>query len=498
MAFFNSKFYRVCPFEGIISIKIKSFIMKKSLQLFPFFLLAICQVLFNVHVFAEKDQNDLFVRLETDSPFTSLYLLPTFSDSQVFTAPYIKQLEAVLRFDLENNGSTFLIKSNETYDRIPQSATQKDLGAPVDWTKRHISHVVKLSIQDRTVSAIQLDAETKVAHETQVFSLTGNLDQDRRQIHLIADLVHKAFFGINGIAATKILFSNKVKTTQAKSGQNWVSEIWEMDYDGANARQLTKDQSECITPAWLPPKPGFTSGGFLYVSYKLGQPKIFIASFKNLDKTSRLSLMGGNQLMPAISRQRDKVAFISDITGNPDLFIQPFSLEKGAEGKPQQIFSAKKASQGSPTISPDGRSIAFVSNKDGSPKIYVMEIPEAGTSLKEIKPKLITKRNRENTAPVWSPDGTKIAYCARQGGERQIWIYDCVTGQEKQITDGPGHKENPSWAPNSLHLVFNTAGDKAELFIIHLNQTKAMRIGSESGERRFPAWEPAAYAVSNK
>jgi TolB protein len=205
----------------------------------------------------------------------------------------------------------------------------------------------------------------------------------------------------------------------------------------------------------------------------------------------RLTYLPGTQLMPAVSWQRDKVAFISDVTGNPDLFVQPFSPETGAQGKPQQVFSAKQATQGSPCFSPDGKKLAFVSNKDGSPRIYVISIPQPGASLKNIKANLITKRNRENSAPSWSPDGKKIAYCARSQGERQIWVYDFTTNEERQLTEGAGNKENPSWAPDSLHLVFNSSDtNHSELFLINLNQAESIQITGGPGEKRFPNWEP--------
>ncbi len=173
--------------------------------------------------------------------------------------------------------------------------------------------------------------------------------------------------------------------------------------------------------------------------------------------------------MPTLTRQRDKVAFISDVTGNPDLFVQEFNPDAGAMGKPQQIFSSLKATQGSPTFSPDGKQIAFVSNKDGSPKIYVMDVPAPGTPLKDIKAQLATKHSTESSAPTWSPDGTKLAYCAKTGGFRQIWGYDFSTKEERQLTQGVSNKENPTWAPNSLHLIYNSSdADASELYLINL------------------------------
>jgi len=179
------------------------------------------------------------------------------------------------------------------------------------------------------------------------------------------------------------------------------------------------------------------------------------------------------------------------VTGNPDLFLQGINPETGATEKPRQIFRANRAVQSTPTFSPDGKRIAFVSNKDGSPRVYVMTIPPPSTKLEDIKVQLLSKQSRESTAPNWSPDGTKIAYCAMTQGVRQLWIYDFDKKEERQLTQGPGNKENPVWAPNSLHLAFNSTGaNGSELYLLNLHQPQAVKITSGAGEKHFPSWEP--------
>lgn len=445
----------------------------------------------SLHVFslsAEEVDGPLVVKLATESSLEPLYLLPMTSEQSTFSDATIRQLEQILAFDLNHNGATSVVKKTAENDQYGQSGTFNQLGAAAGWKDKHIHYVVKPQIQGEKLAIVMLDVQKHTLKSADAFPLTGDINQDRRQVHRAADVIHKALLGTDGIASTKILYT--IKTQTSADSSKAISEVWEADYDGSNARQLTNEKTTCVTPVYLPPKAGFTAGGYLYVSYLLGQPKIYVGSLKD-GKSSRLTYLRGNQFMPAISQQRDKVAFISDVTGNPDLFLQNFAPEKGAIGKPQQIFSARQATQGSPTFSPDGKRIAFVSDKDGSAKIYVINIPEPGANLKEIKATLISKANRENSAPAWSPDGTKLAYCARTSGDRQIWIYDFNAKQEKQITQGAAHKENPSWASNSLHLVFNTSDPKAsDLFIINLNQTEATKITSGPGEKRFPSWEP--------
>jgi TolB protein len=121
-----------------------------------------------------------------------------------------------------------------------------------------------------------------------------------------------------------------------------------------------------------------------------------------------------------------------------------------------------------------------------------MDVPHSIQQMRAPKPTLISKRNRENTAPTWSPDGSKIAYSSKTDGTRQIWIYDLHKQEEWQLTDGNGHKENPSWAPDSQHLVFNSVnGHRCELYLVNLHQADVVRISQGPGEKRYPAWDPA-------
>ena len=429
---------------------------------------------------AEQDET-IVVRLSTETQRIPLYLAHLASGEG--DVSYAAKLEKVLQFDLEYNGMTALIPANKQREQLAASADIDRAIPPSNWKTLGAYYLVKGKVENNQLTLRLYAVNVPNAQCIDRIPLSGNLSKDRRQIHHLADMIHKALFNKEGIASTRLLYSVKKKEEAV-----WNSEIWESDYDGENRRQLTLNSGYSITPVYVPSKPGFSAGSFFCVSYKTGQPKIYYQSLG--EKTPhRLTLLKGNQLMPAISRQRDKIAFISDVTGNPDLFIQPFNAEKGAIGKPYQIFATHLATQGTPTFHPDGSKIAFVSNKDGAPRIYMMEIPKPGTSIQGLKAALISKRNKESTAPAWSPDGSKLAYCAVSQGVRQIWVYDFTKREERQLTQGPGNKENPSWASNSLHLVFNCSdAGSCELYMINLNQANAVRISSSDGEKRFPSW----------
>ena len=414
------------------------------------------------------------VRLSTETSLQPLVMAEIESEAPAFSAEYLQKLVSIAEFDFAHNGQMQLLPKNRP--------NGNDL---TQWSGPNAAFVLQVSCKNQQIALRILQTSSRKILQTPFRSICGDLSQDRREIHLLSDWLYKNLFQQEGIASTKIVYCISNGPFSHK-----IAEIWESDYDGGNPRQITSEKNYAITPIYLPPQKGHLSGGLLFVSYVSGQPKIYACSRKG-GVAKRVIYLGGNQLMPAISPSGDAIAFISDITGNPDLFLQPFDKTKGALGKPRQIFAAAHATQGSPTFSPDGKRIAFVSNKDGAPKIYIMEIPPQGLSLKQVHPKLISRKNSENSAPAWSPDGTKIAYCARSpGSDRQIWIYDLLSQKEMAVTDGPGHKENPSWAPDSLHLVFNSSdAGKAELFLLPIHQRRPTLLPSPPGEKLFPAWE---------
>lgn len=438
-----------------------------------------------IHSVSIYSEEEMTVCLETNCPLESIYLNEMENEDSIFNVSYLQKLQKVLEFDFSHNGATKLFKG-KTDDFPLKGLSFEAMEQTAIWKKNQVDYVLKTRVNNKKLEARLLIISKNMIKSFEGIDLSGNLNDDRRKIHLLADAIHQALFNKEGIASTKFLYAIKEKNALGE----YESNIFEADYDGQNVRQVTKNMGYCISPLYVPAKKGCLPGSFFYVSYKTGQSKIYVASLKD-GKGIRLNDFKGNQMMPAITIFSDKLAFISDYTGNPDLFLQPFSKEEGVLERPQQIFALKHATQGSPAFSPDGKKIAFVSNKDGSPKIYVMTIPEKGASVKDIKPELVTKINRENSAPSWSPDGLKLVYCSMVKGFRQIFVYDFETKEEAQITEGSENKENPTFAKNSLHFIFNSTGKNGgELFLMNLNQPKVVKISQGPGEKHFPSFQP--------
>lgn len=427
----------------------------------------------------------LVVYLETEANILPVYVSPFQNENASFTKEYLNALSDVLFFDIAHGGMAKLKESSAQLEEAARRSFTEEREAFLLFKQKELPYALTVRVSGQKMQAKLFSSNAGSVKSIEGIELTGKLNQDRKAIHQFSDQIHKVIFGMEGIAKTKILYTVRQKKQEKNE---WTSDIWEMDYDGANAHAVLEGSGYLVTPQYLPARPGLRPGSFFYVSYKNGTPKIYTGSLSD-GKSERLTLLKGNQLMPTMNRQRDTIAFISDAAGNPDLFIMSLGKE---EDKPKQVFSAKLGSQGTPAFSPDGKKIAFVSNKDGSPRIYTVDISNSWSKSTDLNPKLVTKFRRGCTAPAWSYDGKKIAYCAPVEGHSQIFVYDLGAEVETQITKGPGNKENPSWASDSLHLVFNNnQGNSSEIFLVDLNLKQPAKITSGGNEKRFPHWEPA-------
>lgn len=396
--------------------------------------------------------HELEVHLSTRSSLKPVYL----SD---FEGAESEEWRTILEFDLNASGHCTVMQKD------------KNLQEPFDlakWKKEKIPFSLMASVSQNQLSLTAYNVEKGSSKKY------GPIPLQRAAIHALSDALQKDLFGKEGISRCRLLY-----TQRTKQGGKWRSEVWMCDSDGENAKQLTQENSYCLSPSFLANWPG----EFFYVSEKNGQSKIYRASLLRPQGELMVELRG-NQALPAFSKQTMEMAFITDVAGRPDLFLQKFDEKGKSIGKARQLFSAPRATQATPTFSPDGKRIAFVSDKDGPPRIYVMNTKSPG------QPILLTKRNRENTSPAWSPDGTKLAYSAKVDGVRQIWVYDFLTQEETPLTTGPQNKENPAWAPDSFHLVYNTESDDiCELYLIHLNQGEPIQISQGPHQKRFASWE---------
>ena len=90
---------------------------------------------------------------------------------------------------------------------------------------------------------------------------------------------------------------------------------------------------------------------------------------------------------------------------------------------------------------------------------------------------------------TWSPDGRFIAYSSDRGGKFDIWVQQISGGDPVQITKGPGHNWQPDWSPDGKYIAYRSEDGEGGLFVVPA-------LGGEGLERRiasfgyYPRWSP--------
>ena len=138
----------------------------------------------------------------------------------------------------------------------------------------------------------------------------------------------------------------------------------------------------------------------------------------------------------------------------------------------------------SPTFSPDGRRIAYVSTRAGAPQIYVMSVDGTGQELFAPFDYGVTG---SSNAPEWSPDGTRIAFHRDVAGSPQVFLMDVRSRVVQQLTSA-GRNEDPTWAPDGRHLAFvSSRTGSRQLWTIDAESGRVRQVTSIGGAR-LPSW----------
>ncbi len=279
----------------------------------------------------------------------------------------------------------------------------------------------------------------------------------REAAHKFADLAMKQMTGKDGFFTSKIAF-----VLGNKSKRN----LFIMDYDGANKRQLTKHNALVMSPDCSP-----NGKQIIFNSDKVWDQDLYIITLGQRITEKRLTKAFKLEQSPEWSPSGTQLAF----SANGDIFVSNVS------GKGARNLTRSGSIDVSPTWSPDGSKIAFVSDRSGNPQIYVMN--SNGSGLRRIT------SSGYNTDPSWSPnpDVNKIAFVRVEGGAN-VYTIDPSGGGQQRLTFGGGRNENPVWSPDGYYLAFTSTRQGArDIYLMYANGENQIRL-SQGGGKRFPTW----------
>ena len=247
-------------------------------------------------------------------------------------------------------------------------------------------------------------------------------------------------------------------------------------------RPLTHHLEEDYVPSWSP-----DGRSIAFTSYRSGAEQIWVMDVdgKNL---RQLTISPRGDWSPAWRPKGDLIAFTSDRTGLNQIWL----MEAGGSHQRPLTASPSGASTWNrdPSWSPDGTRLIFTSNRSGKDENWVMDITTG---------KVWRHSNGmgEHWHPSFSPDGTKVLFSSNMSGEWGLWLSNLMGEDLVRMVPDKRFDNNPaaSWSPDGKRIVFRTA--EADLWIMNSDGSDAMPLtkdGKVEGWRS--SWSPDGRRVA--
>ena len=161
-----------------------------------------------------------------------------------------------------------------------------------------------------------------------------------------------------------------------------------------------------------------------------------------------------------------------------------------ADGSNQTNLTNNSAHDGDPMWSPDGTKIAFSSDRDGNRDIYVMNSDGSNQTN-------LTGNSANDDAPAWSPDGTKIAFSNDCSGHGEIYVMNADGSNQMELTSSAHAANYPAWSPDGSKIAFGRATHSwlwRDIYLVNADGTDLRnltpdRVGSERPIKGL-TWSP--------
>jgi TolB protein len=299
----------------------------------------------------------------------------------------------------------------------------------------------------------------------------GSLDDDGAKKvanDFASDILQQ--FGQKSLTGTKIYFV---------SDRTGVKEIWSMDYDGSNQKQMTSYKT-------ISKEPVVSSDGrlFAFTSLIKGSWQVMVHSADTGRKLPFYNPDSSTIETPEFTPDGKHILYAASLHGYVNICIAD------ANGGNMTQLTRVKSQEVSPKVNPkSGKEVLFISGRSGIEQLWRMNIDGSDVQM-------VTDGQGYVANPSWNPNGQLIAFAWTKGyepGAYNIFVMDLATKHYDQLMSNSGKNENPWWAPDGAHIVYQstpTHGRQTQIYTMLADGKHSQQLTTQ-GNNTQPVWANA-------
>jgi TolB protein len=433
----------------------------------------------------------LYIKISDANLKKSLMAIPPFQfvgspNSSKNAIKVGKEISDVFRNDMDVSGYFDFIKPEAFLEDVSKVGL-RPVGTEAggfkfdSWKQIGAEFLVRVGYR---ITGDQVSVDTYTYYVSQQKLVLGktykaSISDTRALAHTFANDIVKELTGQRG------MFMSKIVTSRSTSPQT--KEIFLMDWDGANQKQITTHRSIALSPTWSFDGKQIAYSAFAYhpeqktrncdlFTYDVSSGRRFLVSYRRGINSGASFMPDGRTLLLTISN-----------SGNPDIYrmtLDGRSLDRITGAKNGVMYVE-------PAPSPDGKKIALSSTQSGKPMVYVMNVD--GSDIKRL-----TFAGDYNSTPAWSPDSKRIAFAGLDKSHYDIFIMDADGTNMSRLTQAkkpsgkPADNEDPTFSPDGRLILFrsNRSG-KYQLYVVSIDGENERRITFDQHDYFKPRWSPS-------
>ncbi|MFL5605701.1 MAG: TolB family protein [Gemmatimonadaceae bacterium] len=220
-----------------------------------------------------------------------------------------------------------------------------------------------------------------------------------------------------------------------------------------------RDLTRRTTAAGDDAQPTVVAAAIVFVSTRDGNGELYSMSTVTGSVEQRLTTTAANESQPAFAGGGATLAYVSDVSGAPRVYVAPTPLANPAR-LTDATFGFDGSSETNPTWSPTRDRIALVSTANGRANLFIASAVAGGM------PTAVAGSGSGQTdiEPAWSPDGNRIAFASTRAGTPQIFLLDLRTGVFTPVTNDALPSGQPGWLSDGRLVFTRFAGNESTLW----------------------------------